>query len=160
MQSLLANSSWTQQQAYRQIKTNILNQDAKYGLNLTDRDFSISGISENNVEKLPVGNKEIIITALGNDNVVTGTATINLIVNPVNIRKYDNVLKLGFQKVNHSIGETINIIFARLQQPIRKDGYNIINPRQYFDVIILTENNRELSANDIFLVEGKYWYYY
>lgn len=159
VQSLLANSSWTQQQAYRQIKTNILNQAAKYGLNLTDRDFSISGISENNVEKLPVGNKEIIITALGNDNVVTGTATINLIVNPVNIRKYDNALKLGFQKVNHSIGETINMIFAQLQQPIRKDGYNIINPRQYFDVIILTENNRELSANDIFLVEGKYWYY-
>lgn len=96
VQSLFADSSWTQQQAYRQIKTSILNQAARYGLNLTDSDFRISGISENNVEKLPTGNKTITITAVGNDNVVTGTAVVDLIVNSVNIRKYNSALKLGF----------------------------------------------------------------
>ncbi|ALA97435.1 hypothetical protein SKUN_00540 [Spiroplasma kunkelii CR2-3x] len=78
---LFADSSWTQQQAYRQIKTSILSQAARYGLNLTDSDFRISGISENNVEKLQTGNKVIFITTVGNDNVVTGTAVVDLIVN-------------------------------------------------------------------------------
>ncbi|UZQ29384.1 MAG: hypothetical protein OHM56_09380 [Spiroplasma phoeniceum] len=78
---LFADSSWTQQKAYRQIKTSILSQAARYGLNLTDSDFMISGISENNVEKLPTGNKAITVTAVGKDNVVTGTAFVDLIVN-------------------------------------------------------------------------------
>ncbi|GAA6238059.1 MAG: hypothetical protein SPLM_01820 [Spiroplasma phoeniceum] len=156
---MFADSSWTQQQAYRQIKTSILSQAARYGLNLTDSDFRISGISENNVEKLPTGNKAITITTVGNDNVVTGTAVVDLIVNSVNIRKYNSALKLGFQKVNDSIGETINSIFAQLQQVVNKDGYNIVNFREYFNVIILTEDNRELDANDVFLEEGNYWYY-
>ncbi|WP_253301445.1 hypothetical protein [Spiroplasma endosymbiont of Phyllotreta cruciferae] len=54
-------------------------------MNLNESDFRISGISENSLIKLRTGNKTITITALGNDNVVTGMAIFNLIVNPVSI---------------------------------------------------------------------------
>ncbi|AOX43627.1 hypothetical protein S100390_v1c02840 [Spiroplasma sp. NBRC 100390] len=155
---LVVDSSWTQQDVYREIQRRILAQARSRGLNLNESDFRISGISENSLIKLRTGNKTITITALGNDNVVTGMATFNLIVNPVSISKYYDKTNPGAQKVGSSVQNVISIIMNQLKEAINKDGYNINDIINYFTIVITDTNGRRLNDSDIFQTPGTYWY--
>ncbi|MBW3058248.1 hypothetical protein D6D54_03660 [Spiroplasma poulsonii] len=136
LSQLVVDSSWTQQRAYREIKAQILARAQSRELNLNDSDFSISGITENSLIKLTIGQKTITITALGNDNVVTGITTFNLTVEPVSINKYYNKINPGQQKVGNSVRNVVSTIMNQLKAAINRDGYNINNITNYFTIVI------------------------
>ncbi|WHQ36805.1 hypothetical protein [Spiroplasma sp. SV19] len=155
---LVVDSSWTQQRAYREIKTQILRRAQSRGLNLNEYDFGINGVSENSLVKLETGDKTITITALGNDNVLTGTATFNLIVNPVWISKYQDAINLGKQKVGSSVRNVISTLMNQVKEAVNRDGYNINDISNYVTIIIIDSNGVWLNDNDIFRTAGTYWY--
>ncbi|WP_425380358.1 hypothetical protein [Spiroplasma endosymbiont of Stenodema calcarata] len=154
----VVDSSLTEQRAYRAIKTGIIDRARNRGLNFSEYDFNIDGISENNLVKLTTQNKTITITAVGNDNVLAGKATFDLIVNPVSLTKYYNNINPGKQKVGNVVQDVMNKIMYQLSEAINHDGYNINDINSYFTIRINDPNFQQLNPNDILLAPGQYWY--
>ncbi|AGM25897.1 hypothetical protein SSYRP_v1c03010 [Spiroplasma syrphidicola EA-1] len=144
-----------EQAIYNRIKNEVLTKAHNMGLALNQNDFTIEGITTNNVN-LTAGTHQITIRASGGDNLVTGIASFNLNVQTIDLDSLaGNRITPNNQTINSSVAGVVNSAKNQLKSVFNENDFGSIDLNN-FDIYI-TDANDQRVLSSTFETAGQYW---
>ncbi|AGM24869.1 hypothetical protein [Spiroplasma chrysopicola] len=155
LSSLSLTTRDKEQEIYNRIKNEILTKAHNAGLALNQNDFTIEGITTNNLN-LTAGTHQITIRASGGDNLVTGLASFNLNVQSIDLDALaGNRITPSNQTINSSLAGVINVAKSQLLSVLNENNFGSID-NQNFDIYVTDANGQRLFR-ETFETAGQYW---